>query len=1482
VNRFIAFTHLEESHVLELPVPSSPAGRGRPTARRWFSSAVAAATVAGLAFAGGAAAPAQAAPAESGQGPVSVDGLRIDDRTDQPLGVDDTTPTFSWKVTGTGAAARQTAYQVRVTDASGRLVWESDKIDSPAQQTTYVGPTLTSRAKLSWQVRVWDGNGAASAWSSPSTFEMGLLKTSDWGDAKWIHTPPAPRNRGVTIDLGERKARYVRIDVTKLGLPFDEGGSRGVVSRIQLAEMEVLSPNGTNLAFGRGPTVADQNACPGCGTKLLTDGKIISPGYESRHSATQEVSPSKWVQVDLGSVQTVDRLVLYPRTDGRLPDGRIPGFPTDFTVRTSETSSVPTDVVKTVVGQPNPEGPDLNNPLPIFAKPFSATQKVTDARLYVAGFGAYEATINGKPVTDTVLNPGVTNPLRSAEYGSYDVTDLVRNGDNTVGVALGNGQTNVYPQANAAAGRTDVYTKFNSAPVPTGTVTEPIAAGDTTVQISSVAGYAVGDTVNVDTGNGGGLLESRKVTAIGATSLTVASGFDKAHAAGSDVLGSGSPTVGQMSVSPRLIARLELTYGDGTKTSVSSDRSWRVKDGPTTTDNWYAGTDYDARALQSGWDEPGADLSTTKGWEDASITSPPSLDTQLVWREAPPVRVQKTFKAAPSGIKRVSASSWSFDLGQNFAGMPSLRIPGGTVPAGTVIKLVPGETAGGNGAVSTASAGSATGILDTYTTSGDPAGETFTPQFMYHGFQYVQVSGLPSGFTPDQDTLVGLMTNADVPAGGDVTTSDPLINTIHSMSEYSIRSNMQAIFTDCPHREKLGWLADMIQSMGAINANFDVSAYLRGMQRQMLESQQPGGLIPGTAPEFPNFGGGYRDDVNWGGAFVMTPYELWKTYGDTDTMREYYGPMKEYVAYVRKQVSGGLLVSGLGDWIAADTTTPKDATGTYGLFVVASNLAEMAAELGHDADAADYRQLATQLGTAFNAKFYNPVTKSYTNAGANGTTGSQTLDALPLAMGIVPADAKEAVLDDLEARIRAYHPGAGGTGAHMSGGEVGLQPTYRVLTENGRSQVLWDMVKEPTAPSYANFVAAGRTTIPESWDMAGSQNHMILLQVDEWFSAGLAGIQQPADSKGFEKILVRPQPVGTLTHVKANRETPRGTVTSEWTKNENGTLKLDVTIPANTSSEVWVPTFGKSAGAPSGATFIRDDVSGDATYAVYSVEAGSHTFVGGISTLTSDVAPQITGEAAVGKTLTADAGSWTPEPSTVAYQWLRDGKPVDGATKASYQPVADDQGAALSVTVTASARGLEKASATSAPVTIGAGTLLPTALPKITGRAKVGSTLTSSAGAWPAGAAVSYQWNRDGKAIAGATGSAYRLIGKDAKAKVSVTVTAKVAGYDTATASSRAVTVAQGTFTVKRHPKVSGTAKVGRTLKATRVAFSPTPTQLTYKWYRDGKVIGGATRSTYKVKQADAGHRVKVTVTAHAPGYKVRKDSAPGRTVKRR
>ena len=166
--------------------------------------------------------------------------------------------------------------------------------------------------------------------------------------------------------------------------------------------------------------------------------------------------------------------------------------------------------------------------------------------------------------------------------------------------------------------------------------------------------------------------------------------------------------------------------------------------------------------------------------------------------------------------------------------------------------------------------------------------------------------------------------------------------------------------------------------------------------------------------------------------------------------------------------------------------------------------------------------------------------------------------------------------------------------------------------DNGRGDVLWNVLQEPSAPSYANFVDQGRTTIPESWDFAGSQNHMILLQIDEWFNAGLAGIQQAPGSTGYDQMIIKPQAVGTLAHVAGTYESPHGTISSEWTRNAAGILGLRVTVPGNTTGEVWVPTLGKGVVPPPTATYVRYENAGHMTYAVYTVVPGTYTFRGGV------------------------------------------------------------------------------------------------------------------------------------------------------------------------------------------------------------------------------------------------------------------------------
>ncbi|NUR38663.1 MAG: alpha-galactosidase, partial [Streptomyces sp.] len=285
-------------------------------------------------------------------------------------------------------------------------------------------------------------------------------------------------------------------------------------------------------------------------------------------------------------------------------------------------------------------------------------------------------------------------------------------------------------------------------------------------------------------------------------------------------------------------------------------------------------------------------------------------------------------------------------------------------------------------------------------------------------------------------------------------------------------------------------------------------------------------------------------------------------------------------------------------------------TGTWGYHQVADRMARMADLLGRTADAAEYRSLAANIKKAFNDAFYNSSLGRYTAQGEQGTTGAtQAAQALALDEGLVPEGEREKVLDALVELVHAHQPYGGGP--HFSGGTIGLAPIVRALHEGGRDDVLWDVLQEDTRPSYGYFMRpttanpGGLTTHPEQWDMGNSKNHMILLQIEEWFHSGLAGIRRPRGGVAYRELVVDPRPVGTLTHVAGSYRTPYGEVSSEWTR-ADGVFRLRVEVPPNTTAEIRVPTGGGKPGqAPDGARFER--VDGDR--AVYRAGSGSYLFI---------------------------------------------------------------------------------------------------------------------------------------------------------------------------------------------------------------------------------------------------------------------------------
>ncbi|MGO4421793.1 family 78 glycoside hydrolase catalytic domain, partial [Streptomyces sp. MCAF7] len=371
-------------------------------------------------------------------------------------------------------------------------------------------------------------------------------------------------------------------------------------------------------------------------------------------------------------------------------------------------------------------------------------------------------------------------------------------------------------------------------------------------------------------------------------------------------------------------------------------------------------------------------------------------------------------------------------------------------------------------------------LWDTYTTTGT-AQRTWHPRFSYHGFRYLELKGLPEGA---EVSVRGLVLHTDNASAGEFTSGSELLNGIHSLIRGAIQGNMMSVLTDCPSREKLGWLEQDQLVFPALAANYDMQSQLRKIVRDMADAQTPDGLIPSTVPDYTLLPGAYRNDANWGGAFVLVPWQLYTTYGDQETLRTYYPRMKEYAAFLERQVADGILDYGLGDWITPDRTFPRAVAGTYGYWRVVDALGRIAGVLGEREDAAAYREKADASVAALSAKYYDATTGTF-GGGGHGA------EALALDMGAVPDGQRQRLLDHFVHSVEQ-------AGDHLVLGEISLPAAFRVLSAAGRDDVVYRIATRTDSPSYGYQVQHGNTTLGETWDGGSgqSQNHFMLGVID--------------------------------------------------------------------------------------------------------------------------------------------------------------------------------------------------------------------------------------------------------------------------------------------------------------------------------------------------------------------------------------------------
>ncbi|WP_186774236.1 alpha-L-rhamnosidase C-terminal domain-containing protein [Chitinophaga pinensis] len=379
---------------------------------------------------------------------------------------------------------------------------------------------------------------------------------------------------------------------------------------------------------------------------------------------------------------------------------------------------------------------------------------------------------------------------------------------------------------------------------------------------------------------------------------------------------------------------------------------------------------------------------------------------------------------------------------------------------------------------------------------------------------------------------------------------------------------MQSVLTDCPHREKLSWLEQDYLMGNAIQYSYDIDLLYRKLIRDMKEAQTSEGLIPDIAPEFVFFddhGFGFRDSPEWGSAGVIVPWLMYRWYGDKTVINEAYPMVKKYVEYLGTKAQHNILSYGLGDWFdngpqrpGVAQLTPKGVTATaiyYYDLVLAGNMAGL---LGKTAEAKLFHKQAVQVKETFNREYFNKETKVY-------STGSQTAMAMPLCVGLVDEQYRQAVFSNMVDSIRQQ-------GNKLTAGDIGFHFLVQTLQEGGASDLLYEMNNRSDVPGYGFQLAKGATTLTESWAALEqvSNNHLMLGHLMEWFYTGLGGITQQPGSIGYKQMQICPEITGDISWVKTSYNTPYGTVRSEWEK-KDGKLLFRVSIPANSNAVVKLP-----------------------------------------------------------------------------------------------------------------------------------------------------------------------------------------------------------------------------------------------------------------------------------------------------------------------
>ena len=615
---------------------------------------------------------------------------------------------------------------------------------------------------------------------------------------------------------------------------------------------------------------------------------------------------------------------------------------------------------------------------------------------------------------------------------------------------------------------------------------------------------------------------------------------------------------------PALSFTIELKYADDTVETVISDEETLCSDSPILFNDYYFGEYYDARLEQKGWDTVDFDDSS---WHKPILRKAPRGEARIC--ESEPIKIDEERKVVSITPYE---DGYIYDFGVNGAGLCRLHIngeEGQKIVTKHFEVMVDGKPYYKNLCYN----GCERMQEDEYTCAGGEA--THKPRFTYHGFRYVFVRGIkPEQAT--EDLLTYLVLHTDVAKRGSFWCDNEMINKIQAATVRSDLSNLMHIPTDSPHREKNGWTADAALSAEQMLYNLGPENLFKEWMRSVYRSVNTDGMIPGIVP---TSDWGYEDFNGpcWDCVLVYLPYYVYKFRGDKDIIREAVNPLMHYLTYLYGIIRPDDLIEapgGLGDWAQTGRSsgrafkTPVIVTDTIVSMDIADKCAFIFEELGMEENAEYARKLSKRLYGGIRRNFFD-----FSTGYVNGDT--QTSCALALFYDLLETEEeKQKVLDYLLNLIINKDK------EHMNVGVIGNRALFRVLCDNGYTDLAFKMVVRPDFPSFGNLIQRGATTLWEFHDPEGgkidSLNHHFWGDISAWFYQYLAGIDINPTAKDITHVDIKPVFPKGLNAVKAEHELVHGklSVAINRTDKEGS---IEIISPDSVHGDIILPEGWKFA-----------------------------------------------------------------------------------------------------------------------------------------------------------------------------------------------------------------------------------------------------------------------------------------------------------------